>query len=158
MPPPDTGGVYCEYPAIRGDRLCFLYTGSSTWHDQRGESTLGLATLRLDGFVSVQSAGFTEGVVVARPYHWSACELRVNVQSPTSDLKVQLQDETGRPFDGFSTGEMEAVRTDAVDAPVSWKGKGRDLRELTGRMVLSGSPSVGPEDRLYSYALVPASD
>ena len=105
----------------------------------------------------MQSAGFTEGVVVARPHHWSACELRVNVQSPTSGLKVQLQDETGRPFDGFSTGEMGAVRTDAVDAPVSWKGKGRDLRELTGRMVALRF-TLGPEDLLYSYPLVPASD
>ena len=121
MPPPDRGGVYCEYPAIRGDRLCFLYTGSSTWHGQRGKATLGLATLSLDGFVSVHSEGFTEGVVVTRPHHWSACELRVNVQSLTGRLKVQLEVETGRAFDGFSTGELEAVRTDAVDAPVSWK-------------------------------------
>ncbi len=153
----DYGGVYCEYPAIRGDRLYFMYTGNSTWHGQRGESTLGLATLRLDGFVSVQSEGFTEGVVVTRPHHWSACELRVNVQSLTGGLEVQLQDETGRAFDGFSTGEVEALRMDAVDAPVSWKEKGRDLRELEGRMVALRF-TLGPEDRLYSYTLVPASD
>ena len=71
----DWGGVYCEYPVICGDRLYFLYTGGNTWHGQRGTSTLGLATLRLDGFVSVQSECFTEGVVVTRPHHWQAGEL-----------------------------------------------------------------------------------
>ena len=84
-------------------RACWCATPPqhSTWHGQRGESTLGLATLRLDGFVSVQSAGFTEGVVVTRPHHWQARELRVNVESLTGGLKVQLQDETGLPFDVF---------------------------------------------------------
>ena len=151
----DWGGVYCEYPAIAGDRLYFVYTGSSRWHGQRGKSTLGLAALRLDGFVSVQSEGFTRGVVVTRPHHWQARELRVNVQSLTGGLEVQLQDETGRAFDGFSTGEVEPVRADAVDAPVTWKGKARDLRELKGRMVALRF-TLGPEDRLYSYTLVPA--
>ena len=151
----DWGGVYCEYPAIAEDRLYFLYTGGSTWHGQRGASTLGLATLRLDGFVSVQSEGFTEGVVVTRPHHWQARELRVNVQSLTGGLKAQLQDETGRAFEGFSTGEVEPVRADAVDAAVSWKGRARDLRELKGRMVALRF-TLGPEDRLYSYTLVPA--
>ncbi len=103
----------------------------------------------------MQSAGFTEGVVVTRPHHWKACELRVNVQSLTGGLKVQLLDETGRPFDRFSTSEVEPVRADSVDAPVSWKEKGRDLRELEGRMVALRF-TLGPEDRLYSYTLGPA--
>ena len=102
-----------------------------------------------------KATGFTEGVLVTRPHHWQAGELRVNVQSPTGGLKVQLQDETGRAFDGFSTSEVEVIRTDAVDPPVSWKEKGRDLRELRGRMVALRF-TLGPEDRLYSYTLVPA--
>ena len=51
---------------------------------------------------------------------------------------------------------MEALQTDDVDAPVSWKGKGRDLRELKGPMVALRF-TLGPEDRLYYYTLVPAS-
>ena len=54
----DWGGVYCGYPAIAGDTLCFMYTGESGRHGRESRPTLGLATLRLDGFVSVETSGF----------------------------------------------------------------------------------------------------
>ena len=62
--------------------------------------------------------------MVTRPHHWQA-----------------VADEMGRAFEGSATGEVEALQTDDVDAPVSWKGKGRDLRELKGPWWHCGSPS-----------------
>ena len=92
-----------------------------------------------------------EGTLVTRPHHWNAAEVRVNVQSPTGGLKVQLQDETGRAFAGFSTDDCEPIAEDALDAPVRWRGSG-DVRSLSGKMVALQF-SFLPEDKLYSYTL-----
>ena len=71
-------------------------------------------------------------MVVTRPHHWQA-----------------VADELGRAFEGSATGEVEALQTASVDVPVSWKGKGR---------MVALRFTLGPEDRLYHYTLVPASD
>ena len=147
----DWGGVYCEYPAIGDDQLYFMYTGESTRHGIPGLPNFGLATLRLDGFVSVETVGFMEGTLVTRPHHWNAAEVRVNVQSLTGGLKVQLQDETGRAFAGFGADDCDPIVDDALDAPVRWRGSG-DVRSLIGKMVALQF-SFLPEDKLYSYTL-----
>ena len=151
----DWGGVYCEYPAIGDDQLYFMYTGESTRHGISGLPSFGLATLRLDGFVSVETVSFMAGTLVTRPHHWNAAEVRVNVQSPTGGLKVQLQDETGRAFGGFGAEDCEPIVEDALDAPVRWRGSG-DVRSLSGKMVVLQF-SFLPEDKLYSYMLRVAS-
>ena len=92
-----------------------------------------------------------EETLVTRPHHWNAAEVRVNVQSPTGGLKVQLQDETGRAFAGFSTDDCEPIAEDALDAPVHWRGSD-DVCSLTSKMVALQF-SFLPEDKLYSYTL-----
>ena len=92
-----------------------------------------------------------EGTLVIRPHHWNAAEVRVNVQSPTGGLKVQLQDETGQAFAGFGAEDCEPIAEDALDASVRWHGLG-DVRSLSGKMVALQF-SFSPEDKLYSYTL-----
>ena len=50
-------------------------------HGMPSVPTTGLATLRLDGFVSVEAEGFMEGTLTTRPYHWNAKALHVNVHA-----------------------------------------------------------------------------
>ena len=78
----------------------------------------------------------------------NAAEVRVNVQSPTGGLKVQLQNETGRAFAGFGAEDCEPIVEDALDAPVRWRGSG-DVRSLSGKIVALQF-SFSPEDKLYS--------
>ena len=47
---------------------------------------------------------------------------------------MQLQDETGRAFAGFSAEDCEPIVEDALDVPVRWRGSG-DVRSLIGKMV-----------------------
>ena len=150
----DWGGVYCGYPAIAGDTLCFMYTGESGRHGRESRPTLGLATLRLDGFASVETSGFMQGTLVTRPHHWDAGEVAVNLQSEQGGVTVQLQDETGRAFEGFGEGDCDAVREDAVDRVVTWGG-GADVRSLEGKMVALKF-TISPGDRLFSYTLKPS--
>ena len=146
----DWGGVYCEYPVIKGDRIYFMYTGNSERHGKPSGTAFGLATMRLDGFVSVETEGFMEGILVTRPHHWNAAKVRVNVQAPNGRLRVQLQDETGRACEGFGDEDCEPIGEDAVDEVVKWKGG--DVRSLEGKMVALKF-TFSPEARLYSYTL-----
>ena len=68
---------------------------------------------------------------------------------------MQLQDETGRAFAGFSAEDCEPIVEDALDVPMRWRGSG-DVRSLIGKMVALQF-SFCREDKLYSYTLRAAS-
>ena len=151
----DWGGTYSRYPVIKDDQLYFLYTANSDRHGVHCISKVGLATMRLDGFVSVESQGYMRASVTTRPYHWQSEGLRINVNAAVDDgaLKVQLQDETGKALEGFSSKDCDPIGEDAIDKQVTWKGKA-NLAALHDRMVAVKflfSPGV----KLYSYALTP---
>ena len=152
----DWGGVYCAYPAVTDDAIYFMFTGECGRHGRSSLPNLGLATMRLDGFVSVETAGFMEGMVVTRPFHWNASQVRVNAHSSRGRVKVQLQDETGRAFDGFGDGDCDPISEDCLDRMVTWKGDG-DVRSLDGKMVALRF-TIAPEDKLYSYTLQPTAE
>ena len=150
----DYGGVYCSFPAISEDCIHFFYNGESTPHgDKTSIPLLGLATMRLDGFVSVEAEGYMEGSLLTRPHHWKASDLRVNVQAAGGALRVQLQDETKTPVAGHTFADCDPVGEDTLDQRVTWQGRG-DLSALRDRMVavqFRFTPEVG----LYSYTLTP---
>ena len=148
----DWGGVYCGYPVVKADRIYFMYTGNSERHGVPSGTAFGLATMRLDGFVSVEAEGFMEGVLVTRPHHWHAKEVRVNVHSLHGGLKVQLQDEMGHAFAGFGDEDCTSICADAINEVVKWRGG--DVRLLAGKMVALKF-TFCPEDKLYSYTLTP---
>ena len=102
----------------------------------------------------LQPEGFMEGIVTTRPHLWKAGEVRVNVQSEGGGVRVQLQDETGRLFDGFSTAHCDPISVDALDHAVTWGSAGSDVRALEGKMVALRF-TIMPKDRLYSYTLKP---
>ncbi|MBN64778.1 MAG: hypothetical protein CME20_25750 [Gemmatimonadetes bacterium] len=149
----DWGGVYCGYPVVSGAQIYFMYTGNSERHGVPSGTAFGLATMRLDGFVSVEAEGFMEGILVTRPHHWHAAEVRVNVHALHGGLKVQLQDEMGHAFAGFGDADCQPICADAIDEVVTWKGG--DVRSLQGRMVALKF-TFCPEDKLYSYTLTPS--
>ena len=149
----DYGGVYCHYPSITEDGIYFLYTGESGRHGKASTPTTGLATMRLDGFVAVEPEGYMKGVVITRPHLWKSTHVRLNVDSPEG-VRVQLQDETGRSFEGFREDDCEPIAEDALDKVVTWGKKGSDVRALQGKMVAL-KITLAPEGKLYSYTLTP---
>ena len=148
----DCGGVYCRYPAIKENQLYFLYTAESARHGVASIASTALATLRLDGFVSVEAEGFMDGTLTTRPHHWKAKELEVNADAGGGALSVQLQDETGRALEGFAARDCDPIRQDTTDTPITWRGQG-DLSSLHDRMVALKFV-FSPEVKLYSYTLM----
>ncbi len=113
---------------VMTDKELWFYYGGRTYrhpgHSYQGKDNgpvwgaVGLAVLRLDGFVSMD-AGFEPGEIMTVPLVLSGEELHVNVRSPFGKLTVELLD--------FKTGRIlvtsDSLTTDSVDAPVTWNGK-----------------------------------
>lgn len=91
-------------------------------------------TLRLDGFASVW-APMGGGELVTRPLVFDGNRLVLNFStSAAGSIRVEVQDASGQPLDGFALADCPEVFGDAIERVVSWKG-GSDLKSLAGRPI-----------------------
>ena len=109
-----------------------LYAVENYWTDDF--DLLRRYTLRLDGFVSAQ-APMSGGELVTKPITFSGKTLRLNfATSVAGSLRVELQDEQGKPLPGFSLEDCEELFGDTLDRTVRWKTKA-DLSALVDQPV-----------------------
>ena len=102
------------------------YTGDST--------QLRRHTFRMDGFVSV-NASAKGGEMLTEPLVFSGSRLVINFStSAAGSIRIELQDETGTPLDGFALADCPEIFGDAIDRVVEWSG-GSDVGALAGRPV-----------------------
>jgi len=91
-------------------------------------------SLRLDGFASV-NAPFAGGTMQTKPLVFSGKSLVINYStSSIGHVKVEIVDEIGKPFPGFSLADCEEIVGDEISRAVSWKTQA-DLSTLAGRTV-----------------------
>jgi len=120
---------------VVGDRLYFYVSGREGDPNRRisGNTTTGLATLRRDGFASMDAAGFP-GMLTTRPVKYSGKHLFVNVNSVAGELKVEILDEKGSPIPGFTKADAYPIRTDNTLQMVEWTS-GSDISRLANRPI-----------------------
>lgn len=124
-------------PLIVGDSLYFYSSGrrlSKIMWDSH--TSTGLATLRRDGFVSMQ-AGKEEGILVTEKLSFDGKYLFVNadVRNKKSALIVEVLDTDGSPIPGFTKKECIALkRVNNTKQMVTWKNK-EELSELSGKSI-----------------------
>ena len=144
----DDGNAYLVRPVTHGDRLWLYYTGTR-WRDaldlfELGDSardSIGLATLPLDGFVSME-AGPNEGTLTTRALTFAGDRLAVNMQAgrkgygvdEVTSVRVEILDEAGNPIPGFTLGEADALGATGVAQIARWRGRA-DVGSLAGRAV-----------------------
>ncbi|MCX6623595.1 MAG: glycosyl hydrolase family 32 [Acidobacteria bacterium] len=140
---------------IVGDRLHFYVMGWAGVRDsqQLGVGSIGLATLRRDGFASMD-AGATEGALTTRPLSFRGKYLFVNVDSRQGELLAEVVDERGRVIAPFSKRNSLPVKADQTLQQLSWKN-GADLSRLAGRTVKLRF--YLKQARLYSFWVSPDS-
>ena len=133
-------------PIIVGDEIWFYYvaqngrnwwnyTGDPPQKDPRAKEPrkgVGLATLRLDGFVSVETK--TEGTLTTKPLVFLGDTLLINADARGGSLVVEALDPDDKPIKGFTRSECEPVSSDSVRHIVAWRGQ-RDCRLLQGRPI-----------------------
>ena len=119
-------------PPLRvGDRL-WVYIGISPCAHRnpkiresppQQKRVIGLATLRVDGFVSIDAPD-EEGALVTRPLHFPAGRLRINAAvKPGGYVKAVLLDASGSPLDGYRADSCRAFQGDSPSAGLAWEKK-----------------------------------
>src|SRR5205823_5631670 len=93
---------------------------------------IGLARLRLDGFVSMD-AGDREGTLVTKPLRVDDAALFVNADASRGELRVEILDDAGARVPGFAKADALALEGDAIRATMRWRSA--DLASLRGKTV-----------------------
>lgn len=139
------------------DKHWIYYNGSKERHDiyrirkgrSRWQCAIGLATLRLDGFVYLQAKD-KPGTIVTKPFKLEGTKLQVNVDAHDGKLLVEVLDAAGKPIPGFSSNNaVEYTSVDKLRLHPRWKNH-KDMSSLKGRIVRL--KFVLKNAKLYSFS------
>jgi len=116
------------------DRHWLYYGGANERHGTPEvvfprEHAIGVATLRLDGFISLTAAD-RPAVVETKPFILTGDKLEMNVDAHQGQIRVDVLDTSGEPLEGFA-GQYVRNINDLRFAP-TWAGP---LGELAGQTI-----------------------
>lgn len=119
----DEGMVFTSnHPLVEGDTIKLWYGGFNVTHgapDDAARAGIGLATLRKDGFASLD-AGQAVGVITTKPLKHLRGPLRVNANAQGGWLKVEVLSSDGNALPGYSRDACAAIRSDGTGLQVTW--------------------------------------
>ena len=149
---------------VHEDKIYFYYNGSSELHDgSEGphQSGLGCATLRVDGYASLQaqSPPGSPAIVLTKMLRYQGDRLLVNADARGGKIKVDLLVEATKvdADTGDATKQLpetsDPITGDSPRHVVTWSGNG-DLKQFEGvpirvRFTISGNA------KLYSFQFAP---
>jgi hypothetical protein len=126
-------------PAINivtwNDKHWIYYAGGKERHNVKGSRpiSIGLATLRLDGFTYFK-AKHDSGFVETKPFQLSGRSLQVNADAENGKLLVEVLDRLGNPINGLTAAECQSITTDGLRQTVLWSSE-NNLESLKGKIV-----------------------
>ncbi len=125
------------------DKHWIYYSGGRERHDiyrireggqTRWQCAIGLATLRLDGFVCLEAKD-KPGTVETKPFKLEGSKLEVNVDAKKGEVVVEALDEAGQPVPGFTEKDAQVFRgADGLRLQPRWNTHA-DLGALKGKFV-----------------------
>ena len=132
---------------VVGDELYFYVSGRRgvPGSNDPGICSTGVATLRRDGFASMDhpasgrgverlKPGPAPGTLITRPLRFSGRHLFVNLDAPDGELRVAVLDREGRVIAPFDERACVPVSGNSTRARVTWAAAD-DLQSLAGRDV-----------------------
>jgi hypothetical protein len=153
---------------VVGDRLYFYVSGRHgvPGSNAPGVCSTGLATLRRDGFASmdhpVSAASVRRlepspepGILITRPVTFSGRHLFVNVDAPDGELRVEVLDRDGRVVPAYAASQAVPVHGDSTRARITWTGAA-DLAAIAGQPVRFRFQLT--RGRLYAFWVSPSPD
>ena len=152
-------------PLIVGDEIRIYYMGIgarhwTTYHGDTRSDGFGLATLRLDGFVSVDAE--EEGTLTTKSLVFIGDTLVVNANAAGGSLFVEALDAQGNLIEGFSKEECTPIAADSVRHVVAWKGSPDchllQARPIKLRFYLKEAKLYSFESRIRHKHYVPSYD
>ena len=120
---------------VVGDQLWFYVSGRAgiPGSSASGVCTTGLATLRRDGFASMD-AGKKEATLTTRPVQFRGEHLFVNADAKAGELRVEVLDRDGNVIKPFTRLNCLPLRADKTLQAVKWEGAS-SLSSLAGKPV-----------------------
>lgn len=95
---------------------------------------IGLAMIRLDGFVS-RHAAERGGFITTKLLRFTGSRLEINASTAsTGGVRVEIQDSDGRAISGFTLDDSREFIGDEIAHAMQWNGKG-DVGSLAGKPV-----------------------
>ena len=99
-----------------------LYATESYFTD--ASSRLRRYTLRIDGFASI-FAPLGGGEIITKPILFSGDTLLLNLStSAGGSVRVELQDASGNPLEGYALDDCDEIFGDSLEYAVKWRGAG----------------------------------
>jgi hypothetical protein len=131
----DHAMTWGDYQLPVGDEVYLYYGGYARGHkvEYTKERQIGLVRFQRDRYVA-RVAGTEEGTLRTRLFTCDAESLTVNVDAAKGQLRVQVTDDGGLPFPGFSFADCEPITSDNLAATLHWKKSLSDLRGKTVRL------------------------
>ena len=153
----DSGLIYTtNRPIVVGDEIWIYYSGWESTHGHpiewatetdkfphiaraiksaspRTGSTINLAKLRLDGWVSVD-AGNTPGTLTTKPMVFDGSRLVINANASSGSVAVEILDSNGKAIPGLDARACRTFRGDSVRHEITWTN-GASLAALAGKPV-----------------------
>ena len=127
----DWGAVgACFQPSIVvDDEIRLYYKGSEGrhWAKYHGDEyprpkAIGLASLRVDGWVSVDAE--SKGTMTTKPFVFIGDAIEINADAKGGSIRVEALGANGKVIEGFSKNDCQVIKTDSVRHIVKWKGSG----------------------------------
>lgn len=112
---------------VVGDKLHFYYSGRAGSPGQGatrdGGGSTGLATLRRDGFASMDTPAHG-GTLTTRPVRFTGTRLFVNADLPAgATLRAEVIGEDGKALPGLSAADCVPATGDATKTPIKWRNE-----------------------------------
>jgi len=122
----DDGMVFTtQHPLVEGDKIRLYYGGFDCTHAAKPpwHGAIGLATLRKDGFASLDATTDETGIVTTKRLLKVGNELHVNYSAIDGWLRVEVLDDKGNVLPGYSRNDCNDLTGDRIDQKMSWKSK-----------------------------------
>lgn len=116
----DDGMIFTTPPFNHGDKTLIYYSAWDGPHNTKTrKSGIGLATLRKNGFVSLD-ADSNDGNLTTHLIKNAGGALFVNVNAKGGSLRAELLDVQGNPIPGYTINECVSVKSDEISHWIQW--------------------------------------
>jgi len=119
------------HAVVLDDRILIYYAGASGKHGSGSSMEIGLATLRLDGYASL-NGGAAGGAVLTKAFRCPGGRLYLNADAARGEVGVTVCDAERKPLPGFQ--QSLPIREDSLSAAVSF-ASGAEIQALAGQPI-----------------------
>ncbi|MCF6286258.1 MAG: hypothetical protein L3K26_13875 [Candidatus Hydrogenedentes bacterium] len=151
----DDGMVFTpNHPLVEDGVIKLYYGGFDVTHSgKNAKAGIGLATLRKDGFASLD-AGAEEGTITTNALSGATGTLAVNFRADGGWLRAEILDESGNVLPGYSRADCPPLTGDHIEKTMSW-GALDHLPETKGAMQIR---FILRDAALYSFRVGDGAD